>query len=113
MTIYEVSLQFPAAIADDYRAWLAAHVRQMLELPGFISADVFEFAPAEPSAECGMCVQYHLQDATALAQYLDIYAPSMRAQGAAAFGDQVRASRRVLQPLVHMLAPHVHAALTR
>jgi hypothetical protein len=113
MTIYEVSLQFPAAIADDYRAWLAAHV--LLELPGFISADVFECVPDEPSpsAECGMCVQYHLQDSTALAQYLDIYAPSMRAQGVAAFGAQVRASRRVLQPLVHMLAPHVHAALTR
>ena len=36
--IYEVDLDVEAAIADDYRAWLQAHMREILALPGFLGA---------------------------------------------------------------------------
>jgi hypothetical protein len=47
--IYEVNLDLESAIADDYRGWLRQHVAQMLALPGFVSAQVFDVL--EPAAE--------------------------------------------------------------
>lgn len=95
--IYEVNLDVDAEIAADYRAWLDAHVRDMLALPGFTDARVFEVV--EPPATPGrihFCAHYALRDAAALDAYLLDHAPRMRAQGAARFGDRFRASRRVL-----------------
>ena len=36
--VYEVNLDLDASIADDYRAWLEAHIREILGLPGFVGA---------------------------------------------------------------------------
>lgn len=94
--VYEVNLDVDSAIAADYRAWLHAHVAQMLALPGFASAQVYAVAePAEPG-RTGWCVHYRLRDAAALEAYLRDHAPRMRAEGAARFGERFRASRRVL-----------------
>ncbi len=108
MIVYEVNVDFPLVIAEQYRAWLAHHVRQMLELPGFISADVLdvESDPTPPNMRGQMCVQYRLQDANALSNYLQTYAPAMRGDAIQHFGDTVSATRRVLWPVVQMLAPH-------
>jgi len=95
--IYEVSLDLESAIADEYHAWLQLHVAQMLALPGFLSAQVFDVL--EPAAEgrIAYCVHYRLRDAAALADYLRDHAARMRNEGAARFGDRFRASRRVLR----------------
>jgi hypothetical protein len=108
MIVYEVNVDFPIAIAEQYRAWLAHHVRQMLELPGFVSADVhdIEVDPMLGATRAQMCVQYRLQDANALSNYLQTYAPAMRGDAIKQFGDAVTATRRVLWPVVQMLAPH-------
>lgn len=97
--IYEVNLDVDAAIAGEYRAWLDAHVRAMLALPGFMSARVFEVLDgAGRDGGLQLCVHYALRDAAALDAYLREHAPRMRADGVARFGDRFRASRRVLRP---------------
>jgi hypothetical protein len=108
MIVYEVNVDFPLSIADQYRAWLAHHVREMLELPGFVSADVHdvEADPINQASRAQMCVQYRLQDANALSNYLETYAPAMRGDAIKHFGDAVNATRRVLWPVVQMLAPY-------
>ncbi|MGY0505690.1 DUF4286 family protein [Luteimonas sp. e5] len=96
--IYEVNLWVDAAIADDYRAWLARHVDQMLALPGFVEARVFEvLEPAPEQGEIALCVQYRLRDANALDAYLRDHAPRMRAEGSQRFTGRFRATRRVLR----------------
>lgn len=95
--IYEVNLDVDAALAAEYRAWLREHVAQMLALPGFVSARTFEVVdPPAPGRLC-LCVHYRLRDAAALQAYFEQHAARMRGDGAARFGDRVRASRRVLR----------------
>jgi hypothetical protein len=95
--IYEVSLDLESAIADDYRGWLRQHVAQMLALPGFVSAQVFDVLEPASDGRVAYCVHYHLRSAAALADYLRDHAARMREEGVARFGDHFRASRRVLR----------------
>lgn len=96
MVVYEVNLDVDAAIAADYRGWLDAHVQDMLALPGFVSAQVFEVAEPVEAGRAGYCVHYRLRDAAVLDAYLREHAARMRADGAARYGDRFRASRRVM-----------------
>lgn len=96
--IYEVNLDVEAGIAADYRAWLHDHVAQMLALPGFIDARVTEVLDPPPApGRVVFCVHYRLRDEAALQDYFDRHAAAMRGDGMARFGDQFRASRRVLR----------------
>jgi hypothetical protein len=95
--IYEVNVEVDEAIADAYRAWLRDHMIEMVALPGFL--DVTSYDVLEPNARDGcvaICVHYRLRDRAALDAYLRDHAPRMRADGVARFGDQFRATRRVL-----------------
>lgn len=100
--VYEVSLDVEAGIAAEYRAWLASHVAQMLELPGFESAQVFDVHEPVDAGRVAWCVHYRLRDVAALEAYLRDHAARMRAEGAARFGERFRARRRILQ----VSAPH-------
>ena len=100
MIEYEVTVHVDAAIADEYRGWLHEHVRQMLALPGFVQATVWQVIdPTPPAGQITYCARYQLDDADALSHYLGNYAPSMRAAGENRFGSRFRASRRILAPL--------------
>lgn len=97
MLTYEVNLQVDESIAAEYRDWLREHVAEMLSLPGFVDATVFEVRePVEPG-RMGMCVHYRLRDRAALDAYLRDEAPRMRDVGVKRFGGRFSASRRVLQ----------------
>ena len=99
MIVYEVNLRVEAAIAADYRAWLGEHVAQMLALPGFRSAEVFDvLEPSAGDARVAFCAQYRMADEAALQRYLEQHAPRMRAEGQARFGARFEAARRVLRP---------------
>jgi quinol monooxygenase YgiN len=105
MIVYEVNIRIERAISEEYRAWLAEHVRELLTLPGFLSAEVFECLPDPDDAEHeSLVVCYRLQSHAALTAYLAHHAPAMRAKGTERFGDRMQVSRRVLAPLVEMLA---------
>ena len=98
MIVYEVNLFVRKAIAAEYRVWLDAHVQEILALPGFLGAEVFERRePAPSEGELVLCTQYRLRDAAALDDYLREHAPRLRADGLARFGDGFRAERRVLE----------------
>ena len=100
MIVYEVNLFVRREIEAAYRDWLDAHVREIVALPGFEGAQVFERRePAAAEGELVLCTQYRLRDADALASYLREHAPRLRADGIARFGDGFRAERRVLERL--------------
>ncbi|MFO1494047.1 MAG: DUF4286 family protein [Lysobacterales bacterium] len=104
MIVYEVSIQVREAVADEYRAWLGDHVRELLTLPGFVSAEVMVLEPETPTPEHQeLVVAYRLESHHALARYLREFAPRMRAKAHEHFAGQFSIQRRVLAPLVEMV----------
>jgi hypothetical protein len=98
MIVYEVNLAIDADIIDRYRAWLQPHVAEMLRLPGFVDAHIFEVLdPAPAAGEIALCVQYTLVDRAALDHYLIEHAPRLRSEGTDRFDGRFRAQRRVLR----------------
>lgn len=96
---YEVTLTVPDALVPAYLAWLQAHVRQMLALPGFLGASLWRVEEPASAGAAIYCVRYQLRDARALDAYLRRHAAAMRQAGLARFGTQVQAARRILRPL--------------
>jgi hypothetical protein len=102
--IYEVSICAKEPIAQDYQVWLAQHVQEMLSLPGFISASVELAEPDDETGDVNWVVRYAVSSHCALQTYFSEHAPRMRAAGINKFGAQFIATRRILRPLVEMLA---------
>ena len=48
MVIYEVNLEVDKAIEEEYATWLADHVREMLEMDGFESAEILRDEDVPP-----------------------------------------------------------------
>jgi hypothetical protein len=95
--VYEVNLDVRADVYADYRAWLAAHVAQILALPGFVSAEVFDVRdPAPADGRRALAVCYRIADQASLDRYFAEHAPRMREDGRRRFGDAFTATRRVL-----------------
>jgi antibiotic biosynthesis monooxygenase (ABM) superfamily enzyme len=98
MIAYLVELDVEAALAADYLSWLRAHVQEMLALPGFLGAEIFErLEPAPGPGRVGYSVHYRLRDRAAFDAYLREHASRMREAGVRAFGDRVHARRGLLQ----------------
>jgi hypothetical protein len=93
--IYEVNLEADAAIEAAFDTWLRDHIADMLQLPGFQSAEILGDATA-PAGKVRRSVQYRLADQHSLDQYLRFHALRMRERGVQLFGDRFSAERRVL-----------------
>ena len=101
--VYEVNVEVDAVLADDYRAWMDVHVREMVALPGFIGARIHNLlAPAPDAGLQAMCVLFYLRDAAALDAYLREHAQRFRASSTARFGNRFRTTRRVMRHTVTM-----------
>jgi len=91
-----VTSELPQNLGEFFLDWIDGHARDVLACPGFTGAHVYE---AESGRE-GMrvfVVQYTLTSREALEEYVLTHAPRLRADGARAFGDALRATRRVMQ----------------
>jgi hypothetical protein len=93
--IYEVSLEAEAAIEGPFDTWLRDHVADMLQIDGFLSAEIL-VDPSPPPARIRRTVHYRLRNRGALDRYLREQAAEMRQRGVARFGDRFKAERRVL-----------------
>jgi hypothetical protein len=98
---YEVRLEVDESIVAEVDVWLREHIVEMLRLPGFNSAEILDDAPLPVPADDKVrrTVQYQVESRDALTRYLREYAPKMREAGVKRFGDRMRATRRVLQPI--------------
>lgn len=98
--LYEVTLEINADIAARYDAWLTQHVAEMLTLPGFLDADIWvaDDDSTQPK-QVVRVVHYYLEDRAALDAYYRHHAARMRDEGITRFGEQFRATRRILRPV--------------
>ena len=98
MIVYEVNLDVDEDVFAAFRAWLDEHVRHMLALPGFVSAEILERTdPPPPAGRRSLCTIYLLTDAEALERYLREDAAHMRADGLQRFPDKFSATRWILK----------------
>ena len=94
--IYEVTVNVDREIADAFDAWLAEHVREMLEIPGFLKAETFEIED-DDAGRVRRVTHYYLASEEDLENYLAGPANAMRQSGIDRFADKFVASRRVLR----------------
>ena len=92
MVIYEVNLTIEEGIREEFLPWLEAHIREMLTISGFISAELFQ-VEANPLE---FCVHYLLEDRPALNSYLENQAPQMRGEGLKRFANKMQIHRRIM-----------------
>lgn len=93
--MYEVTLDADAAIEADFDTWLRDHVADMLQMDGFLSAEILEERSPRVAA-VRRIVQYRVRGREALENYFSDHAPRMRTQGLARFGERFTVERRVL-----------------
>lgn len=104
MLIYEVNLSVDETIAADYSTWLREHIREMLQVDGFVAAawyvrsDDTDALPDgdDPADPRRWTVHYQVDSRAALQSYFDGRAEQMRSEGSR-FDDHVEADRRVLE----------------
>ncbi|MGB5739694.1 MAG: DUF4286 family protein [Woeseia sp.] len=105
--IYEVTLRVATDAAEGLDDWLAAHVGEMLGLPGFEDAEISTIDD-EPAWQTRV-TRYYLASDGALDDYLAGPATVMRQSTTDRFGEHFEAARRVLRDHVHpaaSAAPH-------
>lgn len=93
--IYEVTLHVAPELSDEVDAWLQHHVEEMLELPGFVKAEVYA-ADDDEAGRVRRVTHYYLDSDSDLENYLAGPAAAMRQGAIDRFGDRIEASRRVL-----------------
>ena len=93
--VYAVDLDADASIESPFDTWLRDHVADVMQFPGFLSAEILA-DPAPPEGRIRRTVQYRLRDRAALDDYLERHAPRLRESGVQLFGDRYTATRRVL-----------------
>jgi antibiotic biosynthesis monooxygenase (ABM) superfamily enzyme len=91
--VYEVRIVLDPAIAEEYRAWLETHIREILAIPGFSGAELL--AEDDEGERPVWTTRYHLEGREALERYLRDHAPRLRAEGTTRFGGRFQATRRV------------------
>ncbi len=94
--IYEVPLSVDREIVDAFDDWLANHVQEMLDVPGFLKAESFEIED-DDEGRARRVTHYYLASDEDLEDYLAGPATAMRESGVALFSDRFEASRRVLR----------------
>lgn len=93
--VYEVTLIIDRDCAQAFDDWHAAHMREMLELPGFVRATTFA-AEDDEQGRVRRVTQYFLESDEALEEYLAGPAEAMRREAVDLFQDRFTASRRIL-----------------
>ena len=106
--VYEVTLDIQADIANEFDAWLTEHIKEMLSIAGFQSAQIYtgtdEHNPHTNNATTRRTVSYYLRSQEELESYFHTHAARMRQQGIDKFGDKFIASRRIV-PTAQYTAP--------
>ena len=105
--VYEVNLEVKPHRTKEFHDWLIPHIEEMLTFRGFLEATWYTRNRQDEGIQTEVTlwtVHYTLSTPADYQHYLETHAARMRAEGISAFGDDFRASRRLL---------HSHKAFTR
>ncbi len=94
--IYEVTIDVDREIVDQFDAWLAHHVEEMLQISGISRAEVLE-QEDDDQGRARRITKYHFVSDPDLEQYLSGPAEAMRQSAIDRFEGRFEAVRRVLR----------------
>ena len=104
MIVYEVNCLVDTKIKEAFMEWLPSHIRELLAIDGFISAETYLIQEDDQLSarkdSFGLSVRYYLKNQNALNNYLDNHAARLRQDGKNRFAEQFSAYRRVLKKSV-------------
>ena len=99
MIIYEVNIQVPTKIYQDYIKWLDIHILEMLKFEGFISNKKFLDKQKSNGGYIYICVHYYLDSIKSLDKYLENNAKNMRTITDDRFINNIKINRRVIHEI--------------
>lgn len=88
--IYEVQLVTPRILESRFETWLVQHLADMLQSPGFMSAEALRLELHGDEASWLYRCTYIICDEAHLQRYFSERAPQMRADGPARFGQDLK-----------------------
>jgi len=94
--IYEVNIRMQKDIVELYNQWVVNHMKQLLEIDGFITAT---YRKVEDSSEENFerySALYILESREKLDNYIKNLAPKMRQDAIDRFGDKFTVERRIM-----------------
>lgn len=97
MVLYEVNLAIDEAVYPQFQLWLKKHVKEMLQLPGFMQARILKPEHERTKEQEKLTVQYQLENREFLDVYFAEFAPKMREEGLNLFKDKFSAQRRIFE----------------
>lgn len=83
-----------AEVADSFREWLENHIKEMIQLPGFLGAVLKSMEDLDNGSK-QWTVAYRLENRAAMNEYLNVHAAAMRSDGMKLFEGKFTASRRI------------------
>ncbi|KTD40101.1 DUF4286 family protein [Legionella parisiensis] len=97
MVLYEVNLAIDKSVYPQFQLWLKKHVKEMLQLPGFMQARILKPEQEKTEQQEQLTVQYQLENTECLDLYFAEFAPKMREEGLNLFKDKFSAQRRIFK----------------
>lgn len=97
MVIYEVNLAIQGEVYPQFQLWLKSHVKEMLQIPGFIQASILKPENETAADQEKLTVQYHVENREFLNVYFTEFASKMREEGIKNFNDKFSAQRRIFE----------------
>ncbi len=95
--IYEVNLEVKENIKNEFLDWLQTHMKSMISVPGFQSANAFDVLDDDPIFK--IRVQYKVDSLKSLNHYFAHKAKNVRQEMILKFGDKIQTERRILRPI--------------
>lgn len=80
MIKYEISVEIHPDIFDEYMVWLNTHVGKLLDIEGFLKAEVLTCIETEPVSWKKIKVDYYVKNYLAYQSYLEHHAAAMRSE---------------------------------
>ena len=98
MVIYEVNLFVDKAVTSEYLHWLKPHIEEMLRLPGFQAAKLFQ-VDQEQNRRTLWTIHYQVESEQLLEEYFKSHADQMRKKASDLVAGKFTAERRILRPV--------------
>lgn len=93
--LYEVKLEIDAEAREEFLAWIAPHMREVLATGCFVAAQMYRQVDSAPDRQIFVC-HYHARSTAEIHEYIDVKSAPLRADGVRRFGTRMRAERRIL-----------------
>ncbi|QJP34161.1 DUF4286 family protein [Nonlabens sp. Ci31] len=97
MIIYNVTCNMDASLESEWIPWIREHIAKVLGTGLFMDARLTRVLVEDKDGSSTFSIQYKAIDKDALQKYYDDYAPALRKEGLAKFGERVLSFRTELE----------------